>query len=247
MSSKRKVSVSNIGKDLQMLIATNPDFIKLFDLKTNNRVSCTYQNMKDFNIAFTNKIEVAKQFENMCLFEMITGVNHSIHFYYFLLSYMSDNNVLDFVDQFYNCIRMYPNICTRIFLIDEVLCLLDTRSFPYEIFEICQLLDTFQPLYKKKYNIMSSFLLYYLNEIEIERGNPKYNIQYIINSLLVEYRKQNLPWTLHSNGIFIPLEAQRYADKYFVTNKNGKDNPTKFYKAIQNEILLLNHINSSNG
>lgn len=247
LSSRRKVSVNNIGKDLQMLIVTNPEFLKLFDLKTNNRVSCTYQNMKDFNMAFTNKIVVEKQFENMCLFEMMTGVNHSIHFFSLLLPYMSDNYVLDFVDQFYNSIKKYPNICTRIFLIDEILCLLDTKSLPYVTFEICQLLDIFQPLYKEKFDLMSSFLWYYLNKVEIERGNPKYNIQYIINSLLVEYQKQNLPWILHSDGIFIHSKAQRSADQYFVTNKTGKDKPTRFYKAIQNEILLLNKINSSKG
>jgi hypothetical protein len=91
---------------------------------------------------------------------------------------------------------------------------------------------------------MCSFLFYFIYKVDIERKNPKYNTPYIASSLLVAYQKQNLHWTLHSKGIFISSQAQRHADEYFVTDKKGKDKPTKFYKAIQNELLLLNHISS---
>lgn len=241
MIDKSKIVIEAPGKDIKIFFIAYKMYLDMFKSQIKKNISCTYQNIRSFSEKI--KKETDNNLENMYLFEAITSVNHCIHIFYHLKNMHPDEELFCFIDLFYNFISKFPNKCTRVYLIDEILCLLDSDSCNTDNFRDFYYLEEYHDLYQEKYQIMSDFTFYYLNKIKIEYNSSNFSFSDIINLLFKEIQNKQLPWTLNIDGLFIESESNRFANTHFAGDMHSKDKDTNFFKIILRELLIMNRIN----
>lgn len=237
---KNEVKMDFFSLDYIFTYLANPALHNLYSINYPKRGACSYQSIEKLNTLFKEKRFESEIIESRYLAEKTTGLNLAVHLYSFMNDYIDNENVIECITKLSNIILQYPNTFTRLYLLDEVLCLSCNNNFNLEDYNnyIFPILNDNIEKFKYKYDVISKIVYYLISKIIIKNKYESNDPLKTINLLLLDTYKQNIPWSINSfDGLLINSYPTDIVKAQFSGTTSSSDKYTNFYKSIQNEVI----------